>query len=144
MVPKYTPATMKKKKKKTNKRVVKEYNPLPPEPLESKLDKEMAEGEYFVSNKLKKKEISKEEQKLRSIKRQREKRDKQYVVPEETVHKKRKADDVTESGEVDVDKLKKKIKLQKKKLAGKSSSVVTTAQKSEDKTKKDKKKKHSS
>lgn len=120
MMPHYS-KTVRNKKKKSKKRVQKEYNPLPPAPIESKLDQKLAAGEYFISNKLKKKTfISKAEQKEKSIKIQQEKRSKQFAAPAEPVHiptKKRKFGEVDgETKDVDVNNLKKKVKSQKNKL----------------------------
>ena len=101
----------KQKKKKIRKK--KEYNPFPPNQLESNLDKRVTEGEHFISSSLKGKQVNKEEQKKKSKKIQSEKRAKQYIVPEEPPTKKRKVD--AEESSLDIDKLTKKIKKQKKK-----------------------------
>ncbi|KAF2353849.1 K domain type 1 [Trinorchestia longiramus] len=123
LLPVYKAKTARKKKK--TKKEKKPYNPLPPPQIESKMDKEMEEGSYFLTMIEKKKKQSqqdKEQQRAKSDKIQAEKRALPYVPPEEPVAKKAK---VQKSEEVDIQKLKKKVRDQKKvkKTKKKSGSV---------------------
>ena len=93
-----------KKKDKTKK----PYTPFPPPMPESKLDKELASGEYFLKEKekkLRKIQERKEKQAAASIQRE-EKRNKAYKPPKEISQTDKKKQDDT----LDVDALKAKIK----------------------------------
>lgn len=114
-LPSYKPKSTTKNKKKT-KREPKPFNPMPPPQPESKMDQQLAQGEYFIAKHLKSKpHLSKEEQKRKSEKIQAAKRAAQYQPPDEPVAKKQK---VGKEQSVDIEKLKKKVKKQKKLLAG--------------------------
>ena len=93
-----------KKKDKTKK----PYTPFPPPMPESKLDKELASGEYFLKEKekkLRKIQERKEKQAAASVQRE-EKRNKAYKPPKEVSQIDKKKQDDT----LDVDALKAKIK----------------------------------
>ena len=93
-----------KKKDKTKK----PYTPFPPPMPESKLDKELASGEYFLKEKekkLRKIQERKEKQAAASVQRE-EKRNKAYKPPKEVSQNDKKKQDDT----LDVDALKAKIK----------------------------------
>ena len=93
-----------KKKDKTKK----PYTPFPPPMPESKLDKELASGEYFLKEKekkLRKIQERKEKQAAASVQRE-EKRNKAYKPPKEISQTDKKKQDDT----LDVDALKAKIK----------------------------------
>ena len=93
-----------KKKDKTKK----PYTPFPPPMPESKLDKELASGEYFLKEKekkLRKIQERKEKQTAASVQRE-EKRNKAYKPPKEVSQIDKKKQDDT----LDVDALKAKIK----------------------------------
>ncbi|KAA0197439.1 hypothetical protein HAZT_HAZT009714 [Hyalella azteca] len=125
LLPVYKAKTAQKKKKP--KKQKKPYNPLPPPQIESKMDKEMEEGSYFltmIEKKKKQTQQDKEQQRARSDKIQAEKRALPYVPPEEPVVKKAK---VSKSDDVDIEKLKKKVSAQKKKLKKKKSKNESTA-----------------
>jgi ribosomal RNA assembly protein len=99
------PKTEKKQKKK------KEYTPFPPPQPESKIDKQLASGEYFLTELEKKAKLNKErrEKQEASKQKQKDRRAKDYIPPTE-------GDDMpgpskkAKSDKVDVKALKSKIK----------------------------------
>lgn len=99
------PKTEKKQKKK------KEYTPFPPPQPESKIDKQLASGEYFLTEQEKKAKLNKERREKQEAAKQKQKdrRAKDYVPPTE-------GDDApapskkAKSEKVDVKALKSKIK----------------------------------
>lgn len=101
-----------KKKKIKKKKEKKTYTPFPPPQPERKIDKLLASGEYFMTeaekNKKKRAERTKREEEAK-VKRE-EKRKEAFIPPnEEPSSSKRPAADP----DVDIEKLKKKIKKQK-------------------------------
>ena len=103
------PNKKKSKKQKKDLKKKKEYTPFPPPQPESKIDKMMASGEYFLSDKEKKAKLNKEhrEKQAKNKAKQQEKRAKDYIPPVESNtndSKKQKLD------KIDVKALKSKIK----------------------------------
>jgi ribosomal RNA assembly protein len=100
----------KTKKPKTERKKKKEFTPFPPPQQETKIDKMLASGEYFLNETQKKAKLNKErrEKQLQDKKKQNEKRSKDYIVPVEdapVASKKPKTSD-----KIDVKALKSKIK----------------------------------
>ncbi|XP_050389347.1 KRR1 small subunit processome component homolog [Patella vulgata] len=93
----------------------KEYTPFPPPMPESKMDKQLASGEYFLNEKQKhvKKLMERKEKDKVAKAKQREKRRADFVPPEETSAPRKKQK--TESSGVDVVDLKRKVKKAQKK-----------------------------
>lgn len=112
-LPKFENKNPNKKKAKPKKNVFKkkkEYTPFPPPQPESKMDKMIASGEFFLTDKEKKAKLNKErrEKQASDKVKQQEKRAKDYVPPTESdgpsSSKKQKVD------KIDVKALKSKIK----------------------------------
>nr|XP_019561425.2 KRR1 small subunit processome component homolog [Aedes albopictus] len=108
-----------KKPKDQQQKKKKEYTPFPPPLLESKVDKELASGEYFLTDAQKKAKRTQErrekEQKNSNVQKQRRERD--FVAPDERKPAKKAAGD---SNKLDVKALKSKIaKANKKAKMGK-------------------------
>lgn len=112
-LPKFENKNPNKKKTKKPKKEVKakkEYTPFPPPQPESKMDKLLASGEYFLTEQEKKAKINKERREKQAADKvkQKERREKDYVPPKESdgpsSSKKQKAD------KIDVKALKSKIK----------------------------------
>lgn len=99
-------------------RVKKPYTPFPPAQLERKIDKEMAEGKYFIdSNNQWKKKVEKKgrpdaEKKKEVAQKQKEKRERPFIPPQEPDYK--PSSSSGPSSDVDVEALKKKVKKIKK------------------------------
>nr|KAG5703231.1 hypothetical protein BaRGS_034142 [Batillaria attramentaria] len=83
-LPKFKTKNVKRKKPK-KKRVKKQYTPFPPPQLESKVDKELATGEYFLKTEQKQaKKTQERKEKEKKAKEEREKRrNKAFIPPKE-------------------------------------------------------------
>lgn len=128
-LPKFRQTTTKKVKKAKFKK--KEYTPFPPPQTESKIDKQLASGEYFLQEKerrLKAQQEKKNRQVAAEGKRKAQ-REQAFIPPVEEKPKqenKKKAND----SKVDVEAFKKKIKnSQKRKVAETSKTVAPTKSK---------------
>ncbi|XP_040567887.1 KRR1 small subunit processome component homolog [Lepeophtheirus salmonis] len=113
-LPKFENQNISKRKQPLKKKKKKEYTPFPPPMPESKIDKELATGEYFLKEgekKLKKLQEQREKQTEATLKRQ-EKRSKAYIAPEEKEPKKKH---VQEDDFVDLEKFKQNVKSSQKK-----------------------------
>jgi len=106
-LPKFKSKNISKRKKPLKVREKGEYNPFPPAPVDSKLDKEIESGEYFKKKK---------EEKLKSLEKnifENKKLNKNYGK------KQKREDDEEEGGGEDEDRqAKKKTKKDKKKESG--------------------------
>jgi ribosomal RNA assembly protein len=83
-LPKFKPTNIKRKKIKP-KQAKKEYTPFPPTQLESKVDKQLASGEYFLTyqEEKAKKRIEKEAQQSKVAANRKAKRQESFVAPAE-------------------------------------------------------------
>lgn len=118
-LPKFKSKNISKRKQPQKKRMKKAYTPFPPPQQESKVDIELASGEYFLKASTKKAKIQaeKKEKQKEAVEKRKDKRAQAFVPPKETATpspaKKPKSDD-----KVDVEALKKKIKKAQKKKIG--------------------------
>ena len=111
-LPKFKNKNVKRKKIKIKEK--KPYTPFPPPQMESKIDKQLESGEYFLKKDEKQLKDRQEKKKKQedANKKRKERRAEVFIPP---VEKKEKIESKTESpNEVDVEKLKKKIKKLKK------------------------------
>lgn len=101
-----------KKPKNKEKKPKKEYTPFPPQQQESKVDKMLASGEYFLSDQQKKAKINRErrEKQVADKKKQQEKRERDFVPPSEDAPGPSHAQKRTSEHKLDVKSLKSKIK----------------------------------
>lgn len=101
-----------KKPKNKEKKPKKEYTPFPPQQQESKVDKMLASGEYFLSDQQKKAKINRErrEKQVADKKKQQEKRERDFVPPSEDAPGPSHAQQRTSGHKLDVKSLKSKIK----------------------------------
>lgn len=116
-LPQYKSKNISKRKQPMKKKQKKEYTPFPPPMPESKVDKELASGEYFLKEEerqQKKTELKKQKQKQAKVDRQ-QKRDKAFVAPEEPSEPPKKKAKAAEDSKVDLKKLKTKFKKLSKK-----------------------------
>lgn len=121
-LPKFKSKNISKRKQPKNKRIKKEYTPFPPPQPESKVDKELASGEYFLKSSTKKAKIQaeKKEKQKEALEKKQEKRAQAFIPPsesEEPSSKKQKRSDEN----INIEELKKKIKKAQKKKIGQSS-----------------------
>lgn len=112
-LPQFKSKNISKRKQPKNKKVKGPYTPFPPSQPESKVDKQLASGEYFLKDEQKqaKKNKERQEKQAASSKLQDERRNKAFVPPVETATK----SEAVKSTSVDVKALKDKIKKANKK-----------------------------
>lgn len=118
-LPKFKNKNISKRKQPKNKNIKKDYTPFPPSQPESKIDKQLASGEYFLSKeqKLAKKNKERDAKQAESKKKQQEKRDKDFVPPVEPTPG--TSGDRQDVEKVDVKGLKAKIAKANKKFKAK-------------------------
>ena len=99
-----------KKPKVVNKK--KDYTPFPPPQPESKIDKQLASGEYFLNDNEKRAKKMKEKfsKKVEAEIKRQEKRSAAFIPPEETPVDNDNKKSETKGSDVDIEKFKQKIK----------------------------------
>ncbi|XP_027729075.1 KRR1 small subunit processome component homolog [Vombatus ursinus] len=140
-LPQFKHKNLSKRKEPKKKAVKKEYTPFPPPQPESRIDKELASGEYFL------KESQKKQQRMEQIKakqaeavsRRQAERNKAFIPPKEKpVVKPKKASTETK---IDIAALKEKVKkAKKKKLGALTTEEVKLKMEADEKRQKKKKK----
>jgi ribosomal RNA assembly protein len=121
-LPKFEKKTLSKRKKPRDQRQKKPYTPFPPAQPESKVDKQLASGEYFLKptqQRARRQAEQREKQREHQSKRE-EKRKKAYQPPKEDVGGKKSGTSGAES--VDISKLKSKAK----EISGKKKAKTKT------------------
>lgn len=105
-LPKYNSKNISKRKEPKKKREKKPYTPFPPPQQESKLDKEMATGEFFLKEEQKRAKRKKEQEVRHEVatKRRQERRAQAFVPPEEKLVESKPA-----QADVDIEEIKKKV-----------------------------------
>ena len=119
-LPKFEHKNLSKRKQPLKKKEKKPYTPFPPAPVLSKIDKELESGEYFLKEKERKakKAAEKREKQGEAEQKRIDKREKSFKPPVEKPAEKNNGGSSNNS-DVDVQKLKAKIKkanTKKKKL----------------------------
>ncbi|KAK3587376.1 hypothetical protein CHS0354_028749 [Potamilus streckersoni] len=121
-LPKFKSKNISKRKQPKKKKFKKDYTPFPPPQPESKVDKELATGEYFLKASQKKSRIQleKKEKQKEVTEKRKKKREESFKPPAELtpVPKKQKTND-----NVDVEALKKKIKKAKRRMGEQSTTT---------------------
>lgn len=106
-LPHFKSKTVSKRKQPKKKKTKKPYTPFPPPQTESKIDKELASGEYFLRDgqkkAIKRKQI--QEKHVASKKKKDEERKLPFIPPEEKPVEAKKI-----SNDINVDQLKTKVK----------------------------------
>ncbi|XP_028141568.1 KRR1 small subunit processome component homolog [Diabrotica virgifera virgifera] len=107
-LPKFVNKNISKRKQPKNKKDKKPYTPFPPAQQESKIDKELATGEYFLNKTQKKakKQKEKDDKHSEAAKKREEKRNQAFIPPEEPTTSKTQSKTNTK---VDIASLKEKI-----------------------------------
>lgn len=128
-LPKFTQRNAKKVKKSKFKK--KEYTPFPPPQTESKIDKQLASGEYFLQEKERRLKAQQERKARQGAAEEKRKaqREQAFIPPVEEKPKKETKKKESDS-KVDVEAFKKKIKSsQKRRIIGQSASETTVKRK---------------
>merc|ERR1711936_1454077 len=109
-LPKFEHKNLSKRKQPLKKREKKPYTPFPPAPVMSKIDKELESGEYFLKERERKakKAAEKKEKHSEADKKRQDKREKSFKPPVEKSSN--KSDSKPAESDVDLQKLKAKIK----------------------------------
>nr|XP_050041143.2 KRR1 small subunit processome component homolog [Dermacentor andersoni] len=116
-LPHFKAQTLSKRKKPKKQRIKGEYTPFPPPQPESKMDKELASGEYFLKERERKtkKKQEKEQAKAEAEAQRQERRSKSFQPPPEPKYVPKKQPAAKKATPVDIEALKKKVKASSKK-----------------------------
>ncbi|XP_029017739.1 KRR1 small subunit processome component homolog isoform X3 [Betta splendens] len=118
-LPHFRHKNLSKRKEPKKKRRVKEYTPFPPPQPDSKVDKELATGEFFLrksEKKMKKMEENKVKQ-AESLTKKQEQRNKAFIPPKEKPLMK-KTGKAPSQNKLDIETIKDKVKKAKTKKLG--------------------------
>lgn len=117
-LPKFNSKNLSKRKQPKNKKTKKEYTPFPPAQTESKIDKQLASGEFFLKEEQKqaKKRKEQEARHEEAAKKRVEKRAQAFVAPEEKFEAKKSE----KKSDINIEEFKKKVKKGLKKRAAAS------------------------
>lgn len=126
-LPNFASKNISKRKQPKNKKVKKPYTPFPPPQPESKVDKMLASGEYFLKDEQrnKKKHEVKEKKQQEANKARQERRNKAFEAPDESKLVK-SSNTLKNSTDVNINDLKKNVK--KLKMKPKKQSQLLTLQ----------------
>lgn len=118
-LPKFKNKNISKRKQPKVKKPKKEYTPFPPSQPESKIDKQLASGEYFLSKEQKqaRKQQERNAKQHEATKKQKERRNQDFIPPTEdgsSTSRKRPTDE--DSKKLDVKALKAKVNKANKKM----------------------------
>lgn len=106
-LPQFNSKNVSKRKQPKNKKVKKPYTPFPPPQQESKLDKQLASGEYFLKEEQRRAKKRKEQEARHeeANKKREERRAQAFVPPEE-----KRAKVSEQKSDIDINAFKKKVK----------------------------------
>ncbi|TGZ53242.1 KRR1 small subunit processome component homolog [Temnothorax curvispinosus] len=106
-LPKYSSKNISKRKEPKKKKEKKPYTPFPPPQQESKLDKAMASGEYFLKEEQKRAKRKREQEARHeeATKKRQERRAQAFVPPEE-----KPVESETTKTDVDIAEIKRKVR----------------------------------
>merc|ERR1712066_838579 len=112
-LPKFEHKNLSKRKQPFKKKEKKAYTPFPPAQPLSKVDKELETGEYFLKEQERraKKSAEKKEKQVEAETKRQDKREKSFKPPNEN----KKSEATSSSSDVDITKLKEKVKNAQKK-----------------------------
>lgn len=116
-LPKFNSKNVSKRKQPRNKKEKKPYTPFPPPQLESKVDKMIASGEYFLKEeqKIAKRKREQDIRHQEAEKKRQERRAEAFVPPEE-----QSKEEKEQNNDINLDEFKKKVKKALKKPGGRS------------------------
>uniref|UniRef100_A0A8C6WW39 KRR1 small subunit processome component n=1 Tax=Neogobius melanostomus TaxID=47308 RepID=A0A8C6WW39_9GOBI len=118
-LPKFKHKNLAKRKEPKKKSVKKEYTPFPPSLPESKVDKELASGEFFLRESVKRRKKMEEikVKQTEALTKKQEERNKAFIPPKEKPLPK-KTHKAPSEGKLDIEALKDKVKRAKSKKLG--------------------------
>ncbi|XP_012670889.2 KRR1 small subunit processome component homolog [Clupea harengus] len=118
-LPKFRHKSLAKRKQPKKKTVKREYTPFPPPQPDSKIDQQLATGEYFLqeSDKRRKKMNEIKVKQAEALTKRQEERNKDFIPPKEKPAVKKAKKDTTEST-IDIQAIKDKVKKAKTKRLG--------------------------
>ncbi|KAE8281604.1 KRR1 small subunit processome component-like protein KRR-R motif-containing protein 1 [Larimichthys crocea] len=118
-LPKFRHKNLAKRREPKKKSVKKEYTPFPPSQPESQVDKELATGEFFLRESVKKRKKMEEikVKQAEALTKKQEERNKAFIPPKEKPLMKKTTKAPTE-GKLDIEAIKEKVKKAKTKKLG--------------------------
>ncbi|KAG8005767.1 KRR1 small subunit processome component-like protein, partial [Nibea albiflora] len=118
-LPKFRHKNLAKRREPKKKSVKKEYTPFPPSQPESQVDKELATGEFFLRESVKKRKKMEEikVKQAEALTKKQEERNKAFIPPKEKPLMKKTTKAPTE-GKLDIEAIKEKVKKAKSKKLG--------------------------
>ncbi|XP_041833859.1 KRR1 small subunit processome component homolog isoform X2 [Melanotaenia boesemani] len=118
-LPKFRHKNLSKRKEPKKKSVKKEYTPFPPSQPDSKVDKELATGEFFLRESVKKRKKMEEikAKQAEALSKKQQERNKAFIPPKEKPLTKKNAKAPSE-GKLDIQAIKDKVKKAKTKKLG--------------------------
>ncbi|TDG96899.1 hypothetical protein EPR50_G00233970 [Perca flavescens] len=118
-LPKFRHKNLAKRREPKKKSVKKEYTPFPPAQPESTVDKELATGEFFLRESVKKRKKMEEikVKQAEALTKKQEERNKAFIPPKEKPLMKKTTKAPTE-GKLDIEAIKEKVKKAKTKKLG--------------------------
>ncbi|XP_049891960.1 KRR1 small subunit processome component homolog isoform X1 [Epinephelus moara] len=118
-LPKFRHKNLAKRREPKKKSVKKEYTPFPPSQPESTVDKELATGEFFLRESVKKRKKMEEikVKQAEALTKKQEERNKAFIPPKEKPLMKKTTKAPTE-GKLDIEAIKEKVKKAKTKKLG--------------------------
>ncbi|XP_018552656.1 KRR1 small subunit processome component homolog [Lates calcarifer] len=118
-LPKFRHKNLAKRKEPKKKSVKKEYTPFPPQQPESKVDKELATGEFFLRESVKKRKRMEEikVKQAEALTKKQEERNRAFIPPKEKPLMKKTAK-APADGKLDINAIKDKVKKAKTKKLG--------------------------
>ncbi|XP_036978075.1 KRR1 small subunit processome component homolog [Acanthopagrus latus] len=138
-LPKFRHKNLAKRREPKKKTVKREYTPFPPAQPESQVDKELATGEFFLRESVKKRKKMEEikVKQAEALTKKQEERNKAFIPPKEKPLMKKSTKAPTE-GKLDIEAIKEKVKRAKTKKLGAPPVNPAPASSTTDKKKKNK------
>lgn len=118
-LPKFRHKNLTKRREPKKKSVKKEYTPFPPSQPDSKVDQELATGEFFLRDSVKKRKkmVEIKAKQVEAQTKKQEERNKAFIPPKEKPLLKKSAKAPSE-GKLDIEAIKEKVKKAKSKKLG--------------------------
>lgn len=117
-LPKFKNKNISKRKQPKVKKQKKEYTPFPPAQPESKIDKQLASGEYFLNKEQKqqRKQQERESKQAEASKKQQERRQKDFIPPTEDQSAASRKRPAADDNKLDIKAIKAKVAKANKKM----------------------------